>query len=280
MYYNIKNYIYIKNIVAEIRETIETCTTWARVKIHNYKNNKRNKIAANKKFERISTDIYGPFNIRDFKNDCVKEMGHILSITDIYTRYTRLYFFERITSNDVIQSLESWIAEFCPPSYVISDNGKQYDNKNMSEFLKTEMIEQILVPEYTPSSNGISERLNKTISFTLTINKGKPIRELVSRTEKVINMNYNRSIGTSPAALCTGNDFYYILRTYKERTSKQKQETFLINHKVGDWVYKRVFNANKLELQYEPFSRQILEIGQKGFGLNYQTTMDGRMSRT
>ncbi|KAF9758260.1 Transposon Tf2-8 polyprotein, partial [Nosema granulosis] len=203
-YYNIKDFINIPNIFDTIRDITNTCTTCTRVKGGYHKKNPENKIKASKKFERISTDIYGPFEINEFESECLRDTGYILSVTDIYTRLTRLHFFERIESKDVIQAVESWSNEFITPQYIISDNGRQYTNRSIAKYYQEKGIKQILVPDYTPSSNGISERLNKTIAFTLTINKGQPIKSVVKQAENVINLNYNRSIGCPPVALCSG----------------------------------------------------------------------------
>lgn len=77
----------------------------------------------------------------------------------------------------------------------MSDNGKQYDNNSIREYFETNKIQQILVPEYTPSSNGISERINKTITFTLIANKQKTMEEIVETAENTLNLNYNRMLG-------------------------------------------------------------------------------------
>ncbi|MGL5900688.1 MAG: RNase H-like domain-containing protein, partial [Lactobacillaceae bacterium] len=58
MFNNLKNYIYIKNMIYVIKECVETCTICTRVKEQIYRNNRDNKIIAKRKLERISTDIY------------------------------------------------------------------------------------------------------------------------------------------------------------------------------------------------------------------------------
>ncbi|KAF9761440.1 hypothetical protein NGRA_2646 [Nosema granulosis] len=137
-------------------------------------------MTASRPFERITTDIYGPFPITDFKSENLRETGYILTITDVFTRYTKLHFSERINADIVIKELESWCANFSKPEIMISDNGKQYVNAKLERYLKIKDIKHLFIPEYTPSSNGISERLNKTISFILTINKDKYINEAVN----------------------------------------------------------------------------------------------------
>ena len=216
--------------------------------------------------ERISTDIYGPFKLKDYDSNSLRETGYILSITDIYTRFSKLYFLEKISSNNVLEKIKTWFNKFTKPKYIISDNGKQFRNKKMKDFLKTNKMEQILVPEYTPSANGISERINKIITEMLIINKGKRINEILQETEFCINNNYNRMIKASPASKIYGLDLYNILNL----PNKEEDKTTICNNtckrfKVGDRVFKRIFNSEKLGPKYELVTKEITKVGDRGY---------------
>lgn len=87
----------------------------------------------------------------------------------------------------------------------------------MMTFINDYNIKQILVPEHTPSSNGISKRLNKIITGILIISKGKKIEEAVKEAEHCINTNYNRSIKSSPLYWKNGFDFYNLLKLKKKQ---------------------------------------------------------------
>lgn len=106
LYYNLKNNIYIRGLLSYIKEVVNGCTICKRCKVKAYRIDKDNKIVAGEKFERVSTDIYAPFKITDYKTDCLGETGYVLTITDIFTRYTKIYFYENITAQEVIESLE------------------------------------------------------------------------------------------------------------------------------------------------------------------------------
>lgn len=113
----------------KILENWKTCTICNRVKISNLRHNRNNQIFAKERFERISMDISGPFKANEFKTKNLEVAGYILSITDIYTRFTRLYFLGRIHALKIIDKLKEWIKEFATPKYIISDNGKQFRNQ-------------------------------------------------------------------------------------------------------------------------------------------------------
>ncbi|KAF9758211.1 hypothetical protein NGRA_3237 [Nosema granulosis] len=69
-------------------------------------------------------------------------------------------------------------------------------------------IKQLSMPAYTPSSNGISERLNKTISYILSINKNCEINKVVRQAEMALNINFNRNLGISPYNLINQRNFF------------------------------------------------------------------------
>lgn len=65
-------------------------------------------MTANSKFERVLTDTYGMFKISDYLTDCKEDTGYVLIITDKFTRYSYLYFYEKVKSEMVIRSLYDW----------------------------------------------------------------------------------------------------------------------------------------------------------------------------
>ncbi|KAF9761964.1 hypothetical protein NGRA_2302 [Nosema granulosis] len=232
-----------------------------------FKRDKNIKITANKQFERICTDIYGSFPISDYKTNCLRETGYILTVTDIFTRFTKLFFSERIDARFIKKSLETWFTKHGKPKVLISDNGRQYINQILKNYLHEKDISHILIPEYTSSSNGISERLNKTLSFILTANKGKSIHDIIRRGENNLNYNHNRSIGTSPIALATGKDPFDIFRlslNRPRRKTKHHSTRKRTTWKLGDSVYIRNFKSHKLGSKYDSTPRWIVEVGKKG----------------
>ncbi|KAF9758198.1 hypothetical protein NGRA_3251 [Nosema granulosis] len=123
-----------------------------------FKRDKNIKIAENKQFRRICTDIYGPFPMSDYKTNSLRETGYILTVTDIFTRFTKLYFSERIDAGFVKKSIKIWFSKYGKPKSLISDNERQYINQIFKKYLHENDIDHILIPEYTPSSKDILER--------------------------------------------------------------------------------------------------------------------------
>lgn len=165
MYNNLRRFYGIKNLAKEIKRVCRNCKICGKYKQAGYKKLNYSNIMAKKAFKKISTDIYGPFKLNNFITSGKKEVGYILSITDILSRITKLYFLYKVDTEAVIKSFEEWIKLYGKPDVVISDNGRQFISNETKDYLKAKFIHHNLVPTYTPSFNGISESINKTISF-------------------------------------------------------------------------------------------------------------------
>ncbi|WUR05164.1 reverse transcriptase [Vairimorpha necatrix] len=126
-------------------------------------------------YERISTDIFGPFKYYEQKDNSTPEekTGYILTISDIFSRETKLFFFKSFKTRQIIESIIYWTKIKEQPKHVISDNGRQYTSSALKNYFEEVGINHILIPTYAPKSNGISERINQTIAFILSINKNQ-----------------------------------------------------------------------------------------------------------
>ncbi|WUR04570.1 endonuclease [Vairimorpha necatrix] len=263
MYNNLKNIVYVKNVIQNLKDIISKCETCKRYKPRNNGiETKGPHISANHKFEKISSDIFGPFKLNDYIHKGKKEAGYILSITDIYSRFTRLYFYYNVGANKVIEALTQWERDYGKPKQIISDNGKQYIGRELKTYLDNAKITHSLIPTYSPRSNGISESLNKTIAFILAINKKRNIQTILADIEDTINMNHNRTIGTSPLAAIKQ---FSVFDPLHNKTTVKSRPYIIPPCKVniGDLVYAKDHHAKKLDKKFKR-KKRVTEIGRKG----------------
>ncbi|MGL5898737.1 MAG: hypothetical protein ACRCZW_03590, partial [Lactobacillaceae bacterium] len=262
LYNNLKNIIGMKNLFREIAKTINECQVCKKFKLYYGRKLGTAPISATKPFERISIDIFGPFNLQNYDHAGKKESGYILTITDIFSRYTRLYFNYKIDSKKIIEKLIEWRTLYGKPKCLISDNGRQYTSNILKEHLTKEDIIHSLVPIYSPKSNGISESINKTIAFMLSIKKGKRIKDIIKVIEKTININYNRTLSAAPFTIINKYSPY---DPFKRRIELQNKLNNLpiIKFKLNDMVYYKDHKSKKLEQKYRG-KKKIVYIGNKG----------------
>lgn len=264
MYYNLKSCFYVKDFIPNIKKILQNCKKCQDYKIiQGNKNLIKCSMTSDRPFERVSTDIYGPFSLNHFKHSSEREVGYILSITDVFTKYTRLFFESNVTGKEVCKNVEVWIKEQGECRYIISDNGKQYVSKMFEEYLKGKSIKHVRIPEYTPSSNGISERINQTITFMLAVNKGKNIKEVTQIAEDAINFNYNKNLQLSPYAGKYGYNFYDLDKAKQFIKPNIKPIPGISKFKIGDIVLLRRLAAKKLDRKYGK-PQKVIEIGKYG----------------
>ncbi|UYV83322.1 K02A2.6-like, partial [Cordylochernes scorpioides] len=119
---------------------------------------------ANFPFERIGIDFDGP--LPSTKNR--KKL--IIVLTDYYTRYAETRAVSEATVKEVSKFLvEDIFLRHGAPQYLISDRGSQFTSNLIKEVMKTCKIEHCFTTSYHPQTNGLTERLNRTLINMLSM---------------------------------------------------------------------------------------------------------------
>ncbi|UYV84340.1 hypothetical protein LAZ67_X001895, partial [Cordylochernes scorpioides] len=119
---------------------------------------------ANFPFERIGIDFVGP--LPSTKN----RKKWIIVLTDYYTRYAETRAVSEATVKEVSKFLvEDIFLRHGAPQYLISDRGSQFTSNLMKEVMKTCKIKHCFTTSYHPQTNGLTERLNRTLINMLSM---------------------------------------------------------------------------------------------------------------
>ncbi|KAF0985836.1 hypothetical protein HZS_215 [Henneguya salminicola] len=154
-----------------------------------------------KPFEIISTDIVGPYEGRHFSNAPADKIW-ILTISDICTRYSLATSLLKPDAEHICASLKKyWFSNYELPIKIISDQGRPYMSKTYRNLLKKHGIRPSYTTTYNPTGNGISERINSTISATLRIYKGKSWEQALEKVNLRLNCGFHRILKASPFEL-------------------------------------------------------------------------------
>ena len=109
--------------------------------------------------ELMSTDVCGPFS------DSFKKKKYLVVFKDSFSKFR--YGFAIEHKSDVKNVLKEVIANAKvlghPIKELLSDNGGEFDNREVKEILRLNGITQRLTASYTPEQNGGSERENRTL---------------------------------------------------------------------------------------------------------------------
>ena len=117
-------------------------------------------MSTSKAFELLHMDLFRPTQYTSIgENKC----GFV--IVDDYTRYTWVFFL--VDKNDVFATFKSFVKgihnEFeTTIKRVRSDNGSEFKNTRIDELCDEFRIRHQFLAKYTPKSNGLVERKNRT----------------------------------------------------------------------------------------------------------------------
>ena len=213
---------YWPKMARQIKEYIKRCTVCLR---HNPKDGKhtapiQSSDKANFLFEKIAIDLIGPF-----KKMSKKKHMYALTIVDIATRWGEAIPLKRIDAESICTELLNVFSRYGFPQTLLSDNGSQFKGQMTQAIMKMLNITQVHSTIYHPQSNGVIERLNKTIKNMLlkvTVDhEGKWLKYL-PLVLFAYNSSKHESTGFSPFELMFGQNPASPLRNFKERLiSKQ-----------------------------------------------------------
>lgn len=132
-----------------------------------------------------------------------------LTIVDAFSKYAQAYYLRDGTAVSVVQALLSFSTHHGIPITIVTDNGPEFTNQLLAEFVRLHRLQHHKVAAHTPNENGIVERFHATILEHLRILK------VTQKNESVINLMpyallaYNNSIHSltkcRPIELVTGH---------------------------------------------------------------------------
>ena len=102
--------------------------------------------------ERIATDILGELPETEDGN------RYILVVSDYFSKWTESFAMSNMEAETVAKIIvEQVIARFGVPSYIHSDQGRQFESSLFSEMCKMLNIKKTRTTAYHPQSDGMVE---------------------------------------------------------------------------------------------------------------------------
>jgi len=204
-------------------------------------------------------DLFGPIAYVSIGGN-----KYSLVIVDDFSRFTWVFFLQ---DKSEVQGIVRKFIKRAQNEYELkiknmrSDNGSEFRNTNIEEFLDEEGIKHEFFAPYTPQQNGIVERKNRTlIEATRTMldeYKTPDIfwAEAINTTCRAINRLYlHKYLGKTPYKIITGNKpkvhyfrvfgckcFILNKKTKSSKFAPKVDEEFLLGYGTNEYAY-RVFN--------------------------------------
>ena len=142
----------------------------------------------------VHMDLSGPFP-KSWQGN-----KYILAVVCNLTRWCVLRAIPSKHAESVAVGLRSVFCEYGPCTSLLSDNGREFNNKDLRELLMDMGVHLQHSTPYRPQSNGIVERLNQKIKSLLKLHGAEDLtwEDGLGEIQLAINLEFNRSIGTSP----------------------------------------------------------------------------------
>ena len=171
-------------------------------------------------WQKVSMDICGPFPRTKRGN------RFMITIKDCFSRYLEAYAIPDATSKTTIRIFsEKIIARYGTPEILLTDNGRNFNSKEMIAFCSALGIKKTNTTPYIPQANGIVERAHKDLKDNvrkmMMINETEWDEEL-AHTLMTLNTAINRTTGVSPFFALFGRSPvmpYDVMRPKKEKLS-------------------------------------------------------------
>lgn len=118
-------------------------------------------IKSSRPLELVHTDVCGPMQTKSIGGST-----YFVSFIDDFSRYSYVYFmneksevFARFKEFQALVENQTGLSI----STLRSDNGGEYKNNNLEQYLLTHGIEHQTTVRYSPEQNGVAERFNRTV---------------------------------------------------------------------------------------------------------------------
>ena len=161
-----------------------------------------------------------------------------LIVADYYSRYVEVKKLASTTSTSVVTALHAIFSIHGIPSTFMSDNGPQFDSGEIREFAKSYNFTHVTSSPHYPQSNGLAERMVRTVKGLLRYSQD-PYMALLNYRSTPLSW-----CGLSPSELLMGR---------RVRTSVPQVK----KHFIPQWPYLNEFR--KSDEKYKKKQKQCYD---------------------
>ena len=159
--------------------------------------------------ERVAIDFMGPF-VRTAPQNGNAPKRYLMVIGDYFTKWSEAIPLENLEARTVARALiDNFISKFGVPLFIHTDQGSSFESKLFQEICQILGIKKTRTTKARPQSDGMIERLNRTILNMLSAFVSEHQRDwdqYVPLVMMAYRSSVHDSINTSPSKMMFGRE--------------------------------------------------------------------------
>lgn len=180
-----------KGIISDSKKIIQNCVTCAQKKREYYKREPTKQIIFTKPFERFIGDL------TELPAELVEKTNYKyqFNLIDHFSKYSFSYILNNKSADTILRCLKECFEKNGIPEELGTDNGTEFVNRKVKNFLISKNIKFIHGKAFNPRSQGCVERLHRTLKINLIskkIDDGEKF-DLLQANNQIL-LNYNNTI--------------------------------------------------------------------------------------
>ena len=244
-----KDYMNAPNLYKMVCDVINSCDLCKRYKDSHTKKQPYGSIQGTYPFDIVSLDITGPLRLTSCGN------SYILGIVDNFSKMSVICALRNVTCKTILDALKrEWIPYFGYPQHLHTDRGTQFIHSEFQHFCTSNNIIHTSSPAYAHFSNGIVERLFKTIKPLIAIKSEEENvswDKVLKNVQTAINITKSNNTKQTPIESMAINTFY----------------SDKCNFTINEMVYCKSFRQTKDGPKYEGPYKIVEHKGNRVFAL-------------